>query len=279
MGSMLGMLPRWYSLLGDKKLIVGTLEDVVPDIPPNKRGQPPKHPIKQYLILIVLKESKHAPLRGAETDWSEYVCGERVDHSVIHYWERNLPAEIIEDAIRLVGKKLEELLGYEFSVIDATAFSSWHNRHCSFHLLNRINGETVYPVSMARDTYDPVPNTKDVIVPGSGFFMGDKWYDVNGVFRVVYKSGYTPLISQQRTRCSGHWRRRGRKDYDKRKYRHRGRGESTFGSLTNWLGDRLHTRKRLTTYIRSCARILCYQVKILIRTGIYGNFVIILLNT
>ena len=279
MGMRLGLIPRWNSSLGNKKLIVKTLEDVVPDIPSNRRGQPPKHPIKQYLILIVLKESKHASLRDAETDWSEYVCGEHVDHSVIHYWEQKIPVEIIEQSIRNAGKKLQELLGYEFSVIDATAFSSWHNSHYSFHLVNRIHEGTVYPVNISKDTYDPIPNTRDVIVPGHGPFMGDKWYDVNGVFRIVYKEGYTPIISPQRTRCSGHWRRRARKHYDKYKYRQRGRGESVFGSLTNWLGDRLHTRKRVTTYLRSCARVLCYQVRILIRAGNNAFYLIIWMNS
>jgi hypothetical protein len=205
MGTRFGLAPRWYSSCGDKKLIVKTLGDVVPDIPNNRRGQPPKHPIKQYLILIVLKESKHASLRDAETDWSEYVCGEHVDHSVIHYWEGNLPVEIIEEAVRIAGKKLEELLGYDFSVIDATAFSSWHNKQSSFHVINRIHERTVYPVSITRDTHDPIPNTRDVMVHGNGFFMGDKWYDVNGVFGIVYRNGYIPLISPQRTRCKGYW--------------------------------------------------------------------------
>jgi hypothetical protein len=269
MGSRPKLLPRWYSSSGDKKLIVKTLEDVVPDIPANGRGQPTKHPIKSYLILIVLKEFKKASLRDAETDWSEYVCGEHVDHSVIHYWEQNVPVETIEHAVRLAGKGLEELLGYDFSVIDATAFADWHNGNNGFHLLNRVHEGTVYPVSMSRDTFDPVPNTGDTIIPGSGFFMGDKWYDVNGVFRTAYGKGYEPLISPQRTRGSGHWRKRGRKVYlmEWRRYRQRGRGESVFGSLTNWLGDRLHTRKRTTTYMRCCVRVLCYQIRILIRAG------------
>ena len=269
MGTRYELAPRWYSSLGNKKLIVKTLEDVVPDIPTNRRGQPPKHPIKLYLILIVLKEFKKASLRDAETDWSEYVCGEYVDHSVIHYWEQNIPVETIEHAIRKAGKKLEELLGYDFSVIDATAFSTWHIEKQSFHVLNRICKGTVYPVSITIDTLNPIPNTRDVIIPGNGFFMGDKWYDVNGVFGIAYKNGYTPLISPQRTRGKGYWRRKGRRIYGLqwRSYRQRGRGESVFGSLTNWLGDRLHTRKRVTTYLRSCVRVLCYQVRILIRAG------------
>ena len=269
MGSKNGLLPRWYSSLGNKKLIVEKLEEIIPDIKPNKRGQPPKHPIKKYLILIILKEIKRSPLRGAETDWSEYVCSERVDHSVIHYWEQRIPTKTIEEAVRKAGKKLEEILGYDFSVIDATSFSDWHMRNNSFHLLNRIHEGTVYPVSIAKDTYNPIPNTRDAITPGHGFFMGDKWYDVNGVYGIAYDNGYTPLISPQRRRGRGYWRRKGRKVYNLhwRKYRQRGRGESVFGSLTNWLGDRMHTRKRETTYTRICARVLGYQVRILIRAG------------
>ena len=223
--------------MGDKKLIVENLEKIIPDIKPNRRGQPPKHPIKKYLILIILKEIKRSPLRGAETDWSECVCGERVDHSVIHYWENNLSAEIIENAIRKAGRMLDDMLGYEFSVIDATSFSNWHMENSSFHAINRISKETVYPASITKDTLDPVPNAENAMVKGFGFLMGDKWYDVNGVFRTIFRKGYIPLISPQRTRGKGYWRRKGRKIYSKhwRKCRQRGRGESLFGSLTTLL--------------------------------------------
>ena len=246
---------------------VNSLRKLLPNIKPNKRGQPPKHPLKDYLILIVLKESKKSSLMDAETDWSEFVCGERIDHSVISYWENHMPRESIEEAVRIIGSRLEELIGYDFSVIDATAFSNWYQDTQSFHLVNRICRETVYPVSIKPDTLDPIPNTRDTIIPGSGLFMGDRWYDVNGVFRAVYEHGYTPLIKPQRMRCSGHWRRKGRKVYDLqwRMYRHRGRGESVFGSLTNAYGDRLNSRMDITTYTRSCARVIAYQVKIYIR--------------
>jgi len=36
------------------------------------------------------------------------------------------------------------------------------------------------------------------------------------------KHGYTPIIKAQRTRCSGHWRKKARIVYDKRIYRQRG---------------------------------------------------------
>jgi len=144
MGSRNSLLPRWYSSLGNINVILNSLRKLLSDIKPNSRGQPPKHPLKDYLILIVIKESKKSSLRGAETDWSEVVCGERVDHSVIAYWEQHMPREAIEDAIRIIGSKLDELLGYEFSVIDATAFSNWHQDAQGFHLINRISRETVF---------------------------------------------------------------------------------------------------------------------------------------
>lgn len=263
------LIPRWNSILGDKRLIVQSLKDLLPDIRPNRRGQPPKQSIKEYLILVVLKENKIASLRNAEIDWSEYVCGERVDHSVIAYWEKKFPSELIDECVRAIGSKLEELLGYNFSVVDGTSFSNWHNRLFGFHLLTRIAEGTVYPVSICPDTLDPVPNTRDVIVPGYGLFMGDKWYDVNKVFRLIYENGYIPLVKPNKTRGRGHWRRKARKIYNtltgRMEYRNRGRGESPFGSLTNNYGDRLNTRLKETTYTRSVARVIAYQVKIYIR--------------
>jgi len=194
MGSRSRLLPRWYSSSGNINLIVDSLRNLLPDIEhKTNRGQPLKHPLKDYLLLIVIKECKKSSLRAAETDWSIYVCGKRVDHSVIHYWEKNLPPEVIEQAVRAIGSELEEMLGYDFSVIDATSFFDWHHGTTGFHLLSRICKGTVYPVSMHPDSFDPVPNTRDTIVPGRGLFMGDAWYDVNSVYRIIYRHGYTLL--------------------------------------------------------------------------------------
>ena len=120
-----------------------------------------------------------------------------------------------------------------------------------------------------------MPHTMDTIVPGIGFFMGEKWYDVNGVYRIVYKNSYTPLIKPNRNRGSGCWRRKARKVYnwEWRRYRQRGRGESVFGSLTNAFGDRLNTRMKKTTYVRSVARVIAYQVKIYIRATGNGSVI------
>ena len=82
--------------------------------------------------------------------------------------------------------------------------------------------------------------------------MADKWYDVNGVFEIMFRNGYIPLVKPQRGRGGGYWRRKARKIFRKewRRYRQRGRGESIFGSLTNAFGDRLRTSRDDVTELR-----------------------------
>jgi len=270
MGSRAKLLPRWYSSVGDINLIRRELKRSVPDFPPpHKRGQPPKRAVKSYVSVLVVKELKGSALRTAETDWTELICGERVDHSVIHYWEKNLPASLLEMVIRAFGRRLEAVLGYDFSVIDATSFADWHQEKAGFHLLNRITNGTVYPVSLSPDTLDPVPNTRDTIIRGQGFLMGDAWYDVNKVFGIIYRNGYVPLIRPNKDRGRGRWRRKARRVFALhwRTYRQRGRGESVFGSLTNAFGDRMHTRLHCTAYVRCCGRVVAYQIKLLVRVS------------
>jgi hypothetical protein len=48
-------------------------------------------------------------------------------------------------------------------------------------------------------------------------------------------------------------------------YRQRGRGESVFGSLTNYFGDRFKTINIQVTQTRTAVRVLVYQVKLLMR--------------
>ena len=86
----------------------------------------------------------------------------------------------------------------------------------------------------------------------------------------MFKKGYIPIVCPNKNRWRGQWRHEARELYSLREnrlgYRQRGRGESPFGSLTNCYGDRLHARKKTVMQTRIAARVLCYQVKLLIRT-------------
>ncbi len=101
MKEVIVMLPRWNCVINNLKLFLSKLE--VPLSIRFKRsrgGRRPKHSIRSYFKLIVVKEAKNASLRDAECDFSRIACRSRVDHSVIHYWEKKLPKDIIEKVVR-----------------------------------------------------------------------------------------------------------------------------------------------------------------------------------
>ena len=101
--------------------------------------------------------------------------------------------------------------------------------------------------------------------------MCDRWYDDNKSVGIMFESGYTPIIKPNSGRYRGHWRRKARKIYysDELRYRQRGRGESPYGSLTNYYGDRLNTTLTQTTKTRIAARIVAYLVRLYIRIRRY----------
>jgi len=95
----------------------------------------------------------------------------------------------------------------------------------------------------------------------------------------MFSSGYLPIVKPNKGRGRKHWRRRARKLFNdpmvklQQKYRRRGIGESVFGSLTNWLGERLKTTSIASTITRIGARIIAYLARIYIRiTSFIMNF-------
>ena len=275
------MLPRWNTSLNNINLFINALDEVLSgiEIESNKRGRPPKHDRKDYLKLIIIKEWKKRSLRAAETDYSELVCGKRVDHSVIHYEEKVLGKELIERVIMLIGQRLDVKIGYEFSVIDATKFTTWKNKTVEYHLLTRIAKETVYPASVFFGSVNPSRATGETLIEGNDDLLGDAWYDDNLAIKTMFQHGYNPIIKPNQNRSGGYWRRKARKLYShptgKQKYRQRGRGESTFGSLTVEFGDRLKTIRNDTTMVRIGCRIIAYQLKIYVRNNIF--YIVIML--
>lgn len=235
----------------------------------SKRGRKPKHSIRSYIKLIVVKEYKNASLRDAECDFSKTVCRCRVDHSVIHYWEKKLPKEVVEKIVRTIAKEVERSLGYDFSIIDSTKFASWKNDEVEFHTLTRITKDTVYPSNIYFGTVRPSKAVDNVLLEGSKDLLCDAWCDDNDSIKLMFRRGYTPYVSPNTGRWRGHWRHKARRLYmhpfGRQKYRQRGRGESTYGSLTDEFGDRLKTSRVDATMVRIGARVIIYLVKVYMR--------------
>jgi hypothetical protein len=262
------MLPRWDTRHSNIKYFLGSVMALCPEIikPKKSRGRPTKHPIKNYAALIALKEEEKTTLRKAETDLSDEICSERVDHSVIHYWEKKLE-DVYVSFVRRIGQLLSKLTRPNFKIIDSTKFATWKQKDIEFHTLTAITKKTVFPASVFFGSVSPSKAVKGVLSKGKGELMCDRWYDDNKAMGIMFESGYIPIIKPNSSRYHGHWRRKARKLYyrDEIHYRQRGRGESPYGSLTNYYGDRLHTRLPITTRTRIAARIVGYLIKLYIR--------------
>ena len=92
-------------------------------------------------------------------------------------------------------------------------------------------------------------------------------YDAKKAIQVMFEKGYEPLVCPNKRRSGGYWRKKSRKLYKQRReiYKQRSRGESMFGSLTNQYGDRFKAIDENCMKVRTLGRIVCYQIKLLIR--------------
>jgi len=232
------------------------------------RGRPPKHNPTSYAEVIVLKEMSNRNLREAEIYLTEFVVGERVDHSVISYWENK--SEIVnclKIIISRAGQLLDKFLTKEYTFVDSTKFTSWKVEEIEIFVCNRIAKETVYPVGVSFLKGSVITPVKEAVPDGNGEFLADAWFDERKTIQLLFEKGYIPLICPNKRRSRGYYRKKSRKLYKQRReiYKQRGRGESMFGSLTNEFGDRFKATNETCMKTRILARIASYQIKLLIR--------------
>ncbi|GBC72016.1 hypothetical protein HRbin02_01805 [Candidatus Calditenuaceae archaeon HR02] len=229
-----------------------------------------RRPSREYLAIVVVKEGVKWSLRFAEEELSYRLFGERVDHSVIHYWEARLrEAGVLEAILEEIGRIVESKLSYRYSVLDWTEVPTWSKGSVMLHVTARISEDTVYPVgayvsyggeSVAEEVLNALP-------PGRRLLMMDGYYDAEDAIGIAFERGYIPLVKPNTRRDRGYYRRKSRKVFGvlADNYRYRPRGESTFGSIINEFGDRIKTRRYDTTATRIIARLIAHAAKILIR--------------
>lgn len=266
------MLPRWDTAINNIKFALHEVKRLTQRLIRKKggRGRNPKHNPTEYAQVIILKELERDSLRDAEVNLSEFVVGERVDHSVISYWE-NKPEIVrcMKIIIARAGRLLDKLCKPLFTFVDATKFTSWNIREVEIHVANRIVQGTLYPIGVSFLTDSVRSSVNECLPTGNRIVYADAWYDDNSALGIMFQKGYIPVVCPNKRRFSGFWRRKARKIYRQRVhrlgYRQRGRGESLFGSLTNEFGDRLHARNEQSMQARVLGRIISYQIKLLIR--------------
>ena len=266
------MLFRWETAINNINFVLLEVKRLAQKLIRKKegRGRNPKHNPTDYAKLIVLKEFDKHSLRKAEVRLSEFVIGERVDHSVIAYWE-NKPEimRCLKIIVSRAGQLLDKLCKPEFTFVDATKFSSWNIEEIEVHVANRIAQGTLYPIGTSFITETVNGAVNECLPPGHRIVYADAWYDDNRSLGVMFKKGYVPVVCPNKRRSKGYWRKKARKIYNqlihRMGYRQRGRGESLFGSLTNEFGDRFKACNKESMQVRILARIISYQIKLIIR--------------
>ena len=269
------MLPRWCNEVYDLNVAFSIMHRVVQQskIVKGGRGAKPKRDIEKYALILVLKEMQNRNLRETEGHLTKYVFKERVDHSVISYWEnkKEMPM-IIAQFISIAGAMLQKYLSSEFTFLDSTKFTGWNvkeMRLIEITVCNRICNQTVYPVGISFLKEHVVDPVIEAVPNGTGKIKADAWYDEKKTIKALFDKGYIPIICPNKNRIRGFYRQKAREIYrmpeNRLAYRQRGRGESVFGSLTNEHGDRLKARNVNAIRTRIASRIFVYQIKLLIR--------------
>jgi len=266
------MLTRWCNEINSINLAFFQLKRICRKAKFLKggRGCKPKRAIEGYASMLVLKEFDKRTLRSAEEHLSRLVFKERIDHSVLSYWE-NSPKMIrlLQIFVAVAGAMLDKALSSLFSFVDATKFTNWKIEETFVTVCNRVAKETVYPIGISFEKKTVADPVNESVPNGNGLLYADAGYDDNKTIGLLFQKGYTPIICPNKGRWKGYHRKKARRLYRRREhrlgYRQRGRGESVFGSLTNCYGDRFCAINPEAMMVVSASRTLCYQIKLLIR--------------
>ena len=279
------MLHRWCNEVCNLNVAFSIMHRIVQQskIVKGGRGRKPSRAVSSYALTLALKEMQDRNLREAEEHLTKYIFKERVDHSVLSYWENKKEMHlIIAKFIAVAGAMLQRFLSSLFTFVDSTKFTGWDVKKMKLievTVCNKICKQTVYPVGISFLRNNVVSPVREAVPDGSGKIKADAWYDERKTIQLLFERGYTPIICPNKTRYRGYYRRKAREIYkmpeNKLAYRQRGRGESVFGSLTNEHGDRLKARNINAIKTRISARIFAYQIKLLIRCQLVILLVII----
>ena len=114
------MLKRWDTRNYDIELILTIFDSISIDIESMNIPKPRKYDIKKIIKALIIKEFEKLSLRAAEVRVKQ-ILGIRIDHTVLHFWEKKLSPHIEE-----ITNEIQELQKLEYleSFVDSTIFTN-----------------------------------------------------------------------------------------------------------------------------------------------------------
>lgn len=115
------MLKRWDTRIYDTRRIIALYDSLAIDLESLNIATPKVHTLDVIIKALLIKEFEGLSLRSAEIR-SQELLGVRIDHSVLHFWEKEL-SNVIE---MIVEKVLENLISIDYSIsfVDSTIFTN-----------------------------------------------------------------------------------------------------------------------------------------------------------
>lgn len=235
--------------------ILSLAEDLENPFPMHKRGRKPKAKPAEYAAFIVFEIiTENTPLRDMELD-SELFLNKHIDHSTFgrNYWK--IPYHYLMKLLRLIAKRLNTLLGNCFAKIcDSTGISTKifeetiikgriRIRNKDFKLHGLIAYHPDKQLLYFKDALGSDKHISDAEGamrmihqnPELGYYLADRAYDAEKVYREILKAEGVPIIKPKVHRAKMFsYKAKGRKHWHERLYKEiRGMVEAVFGGLEN----------------------------------------------
>ncbi len=115
------MLKRWDTRNYDIKLILKAYDTLDIDLKAINAPIPKIFDLDTIIKALILKEFEGLSLRSAEIRIEE-LLGTRIDHLVLHFWEKSL-SNAIEGIMNMILESLTPI-EYSTSFIDSTIFTN-----------------------------------------------------------------------------------------------------------------------------------------------------------
>jgi len=115
------MLKRWDTRVYDIRSLLEVYDALSINLESIDIPSPKVHDLGVIIKALLIKEFEGLSLRSAELRVQE-VLGERIDHAVLHFWEKKLSSQI-EEILNRVLESLEQQ-DYSETFVDSTIFTN-----------------------------------------------------------------------------------------------------------------------------------------------------------